>query len=156
MSAYLCDAEHISACADIIIELATDPYCKSPLKEDDTPGNLFNMFLNENLKSLHARYSDTEEWDDDSAFMVYAPQNICVFIGDANVPKSTFQEMNSALKALQCFNYQSCEHSTWEDSHACHLISWAIEVLALKIATNTPEYELAEWGWKSNQIPICF
>lgn len=153
MSAYLCDADHISACADILHMLKGSGYGKwDGLPE--SPEAIFTVLLNENLASLHARYSDTKEWDESSLFYIYQPQTIQEGLISCN-PKNHADYACDYLKALSCLEYQSCEHEAWKESAAYRAIECGSAMLSDFILRSVPAYENAEWGWKARPRPLA-
>lgn len=152
MSAYLCDSPHISACADIIHTLR----CMGRQRYNAWHGmpqsveGIFTAFLNENLKSLQARYSDTEDWENDSLFMIYEPQRIDLSFIDRHMGglmAGERQQLCDYIKALDCLAYQSSEHDEWKLSPVRVAIQEATEILSGALIADLKEYDQATWGW---------
>ena len=83
--------------------------------------------LAENLASVNYRYNDTLTGADEYKFSMF------------HGPK----EMNAVqvLKAISCYEYQSCEHPCWEASAARQFC----EVLRSYSINHLPGYEQAAW-----------
>jgi hypothetical protein len=82
------------------------------------------LLIDENIKSVNYRYSETE-----TGFIEY----------DRGAPILSAIE---AIKAAQCLRYQSCEHSDYEDSIAFKLI----EAIISDAIPRLEGYESASWG----------
>lgn len=91
---------------------------------------------------------------------------------DENTPTPTYVLRTSeaplhpvaVLKAIGCFDYQSCEHEGWEDSRACQLLT-ALRTSLIESTGlagdedqeaagrtrywNHPVYNAAPWGFES-------
>jgi hypothetical protein len=104
MSAYLCDAPLLAALA------------REVAKRNDrfNAETVFDLLLDENLKSLSYRYPNAariEDWyDDGEAAFIWA-----------NVPEKQYSA-TELLQFLDDYTYQSCEHPEWEASVACWLM----------------------------------
>ena len=93
------------------------------------------MLWNENMESVRFRYPREELLPglmDEEQDMVFAHQVTRLY------------EWNTAqvLKATDCYEYQSCEHTGWEVSNAKAFI----DVLRASAWRRLPGYEQAEWG----------
>jgi hypothetical protein len=84
------------------------------------------MLLNENYNSLDARYPADK--DGRHAF-TYAGRG----------PRLTIVE---AFKALDCYEYQSCEHDGWEASYARKFC----DSLRGNLCSSMAGYDAAPWG----------
>jgi hypothetical protein len=118
MSAYICDFYHISALAVAI---------HRHLETGEKPGDIAQLLYEENCKSVAFRYQDIEP-----------PEP---FIFDRRALISIHRPVE-LIKAAHCYDYQACEHPTWEDSRAHALIHRLLNRLIRQI----PGYEQAEWG----------
>jgi hypothetical protein len=144
MSAYLCDSDHISAVVNAgrltymrdsstLVAYLT-PESSRTVYELNTPQEaLYSDLLQTNLDSLAERYPDSpkiSDWTDDEGAYRYDE-------------KHKFPSVVAAIKGVQCYQYQSCEHDGWQTSGAKRytdaLISSLIAVL--------PGYETAAWGF---------
>lgn len=159
MSAFLCDSIHLSACADTIcalIDSDQDGFYSLSLVDDEipTPFGLFILLVRENLNSLKARYPN-DDYDSAAAGMCYEKQ-----LHRPYYRPYSFRSVEGldtfirCYKALQCYAYQSCEHSAWEHSDVKKLVDWAMQTLANGIVLASPSYEKHEWGWTPEKLPI--
>jgi hypothetical protein len=93
----------------------------------DYVGQLLEL---ENRRSVDYRY------DEHNAAASY--QHVAVEVDDITL-----------LKQLDCYEYQSCEHSEWESSEAFAIVAALQDVLADKLPANikrTRAYDDAPWG----------
>lgn len=145
MSAFLCDAPHLSACADIIHQLALQPWWDGPALNGDTPEQLFTMLLTENLRSLSGRYPNDAEMQEESLFHVYQAQEVGNL---ATARPALDRDRANALKALQCYAYQACEHREWRETRAWAMVKEAERLLAMELTRTLTAVSQAEWGWR--------
>jgi hypothetical protein len=138
MSAFTVGAPHIDTIVNAMRQYAGMPV---PAGADRGIGQ---MLWNENYASVNHRYSESEEAP------VYTPTL-------TNEPLSPI----AVLKALDCYEYQSCEHPGWKASDAKTLIDtirgiiftdhpeWAAMVPRYGSTTEAyhllPEYDAAPW-----------
>ncbi len=95
------------------------------------PGTLMGkMFLAENVMSVNARYPNDKQ-DLPYSFRF-------------NAGKAKTLTAIQFIKALQCLEYQSCEHEGWQGSIAQKLIAALIEDAIYKL----PGYGEAAWEVK--------
>jgi hypothetical protein len=88
------------------------------------------LLLDENIKSVNYRYSETE-----TGFIEYdrgAPILLAI----------------QAIKAAQCLRYQSCEHPTYEGSIAERLI----EAIISDAIPRLEGYNEAQWAIDSTEV----
>lgn len=136
MSAWLCSQVHISALANAM----ADRNFFAPERAAGVAQALFD----ENIKSLRARYPD-------SADRFFAPAIHEPFVHTDTHVRSEIV----LLKAVHCYNYQSCEHREWTDSAAYRLCQ-DLEADILRragrptsddfIRFHRRDYDLAPWG----------
>lgn len=88
------------------------------------PSDLGQLLHNENVASVNYRYDESTTPDS--------------YEFDATVKPMTGIE---ALKAISCYEYQSCEHPGWADSRAKELC----ERLTSAIIGCLPGYDTAPW-----------
>lgn len=130
MSCFIVSARHISA----LIQYALSPKRRERVfhsfyrynvqtGEDWTPQELGALLQAENTKSWNARYREAVE----PAFQFTRAAELSPV---------------EILKAVQCYEYQSCEHDGWEGSDA-HKIARLIYETAVG---ELPGYEQASWG----------
>lgn len=99
---------------------------------------IFKKLVNLNIHSLAQRYPD--DYMDMVGFVEFNPQyDIWKFSGGGVAPWHY-----QFLKSLRCYLYQSCEGNCYETDLYKALDQLSFE-LAYFIATNQPEYDLAEW-----------
>jgi hypothetical protein len=107
-------------------------------RTEDPLGELGNVLIHENILSINARYPDT----------VGTPERLpgpCepywlvpyVFHSPARIPTVV-----EALKLIDCYEYQSCEHDGWKTSQAKRVC----EKLRGNLITALPGYEAAKWS----------
>jgi hypothetical protein len=143
MSAYLCDARHLSAIVNAAKLVNYDARCLvgylSPessrtVYDLNTPQEaLYSDLLQTNLDSLAARYPSTAKISDwTSGEGEYRYQS---------APK--FSSVVAAIKGVQCYQYQACEHDGWKDSGAKRFTDHLISELIAKL----PGYSEAAWGF---------
>lgn len=150
MSAFLCDAPHLSACADILLQLACQPWWDGPaLEPGETPADLFAMLLRENLLSIGHRYPGDDEMQEASVFHLYQPQEV----GNLAAAQPVIdRDRAAALKALQCYAYQACEHPGWRTSRAWAMVKEAERLLAQAITRHVQAVADARWGWSPRPL----
>jgi hypothetical protein len=130
MSAFLCSADHLSSLVNAL--RYEDTYCRlddvvSPGK--GTPAERgFSMLLEENIKSLRARYGDDDDWTEDARCMHYNP-------------KARANSILEVIKLAHSYEYQSCEHAEWKESQACRFIRRLIS----EMTSILPGYDNARW-----------
>ena len=92
------------------------------------------MLVDENAASVNYRY------DEDDAY-IYAYQQ----------PQHTTWTDVEILKALDCYQYQSCEHPAWRDSQA-HAFCRALEG---RLIQALPGYDDAPWAISRLDTPAA-
>lgn len=121
MSAFIVSKRHIDALVTALIQDG------APASEADEIGHIL---WHENHRSVNARYSE----DTRTPLYRYKPLALSRI---------------AVLKAIDCYEYQSCEHSGWDDSTARALmlkLSTALENYYTGNPRETKEYEDAAWG----------
>lgn len=104
----------------------------------ENPTALGQMLWDENLKSIHARYPDT----------IGNPPNMPGPIGeDFKYIHQTVSRIDpvQVLKAIQCLEYQSCEHEGWKQSRAKQVLDGLMHHTIDKL----PGYDKAQWEIRS-------
>lgn len=106
--------------------------------EDDSLGD---MLVEENLSSIHYRYPDTVENPEDTPGPLEQ-----YWLEDYKFPVSKIEQLRmtipQAFKAIDCYEYQSCEHPQWKTSQAHDFCQQFRKALIGSI----PGYNSAEWG----------
>lgn len=140
MSAYLCDDRHVNA----LISFAAQQENGSGLtyyfngesirvQSDHECQKAAEVLKAENLRSLAARYEDTDTLKEQpitferNFFMSWQPLKLAVQI----------------LKACDCYDYQACESDDYEQTEAHALV----DGIRSRAIGSLPGYEEAEWGW---------
>ena len=140
MSAYVVDKAHINAMINAGLSTHnpltwyhSGEWHKLEHGNADVVGQ---MLLDENIRSVCARYEDSEV---------------------TNLPGRTNAEylipfkfrlgyalpLAVAIKQIHCYEYQSCETEDWEQTEA-HALCRALEG---KLIRQLPGYDDAPWGW---------
>lgn len=136
MSAFMCSARHISA----IVNAAKQPKVRTRHKLFGSPDPLnisdeeatFMALKAENAASIVSRYPQevAEPWMlADLDAMRYQPQT--------KAPNTL-----AAVKLIDSYRYQSCEHEGWKDSA---VDEWTHGLRGALIST-LPQYAAAEWS----------
>lgn len=132
MSAFIVSDEHIGYLVNAGLRLDTggklrwywgNPTHSSEVRSDNVDA-VGQMLVNANFESVNARYRKDD------------PPHEYKHEWDRRQPDPV-----QVLKAISCFDYQSCESPSWEASEAkafCH----ALQCLAI---SKLPGYDKAEW-----------
>lgn len=140
MSSYLCDASHLAAVARAAATFAGVDQAEAA----------FSLLLDENLKSIAARYPDAAtigDWFDEGE---------AAFIWE-NVPAVT-HTASELVDLVKSYRYQSCEHAEWEGSVAermTGLLLVALEAPA-KVEANAAAAKIAERQRAFNAHPTLY
>lgn len=153
MSAFMVSKAHIDAIVATAIEGPSDGvkgggygqanwysiYFDNPSRKLDYESAhvLGEMLVKENLSSIHSRYPDTIDNPDDTPGPIEQ-----YWLEQYKFPIHTKPlTVVQALKAIHCYEYQSCEHDEWESSQARRFC----EGLTSRLIGCLPGYEQAEW-----------
>jgi hypothetical protein len=95
--------------------------------------------IEENLKSIHARYPDTVDNPEST------PGPIARYWEHAYTFEYCAVRPNpvQALKLIDCYEYQSCEHEEWETSE----VRAFCQRLRRSVIQTLPGYHDAPWEW---------
>ena len=127
MSAYIVEESHIRFLVQSALTLSHNGMrFGSRRVTDETADAVGQMLWDENAKSVNARYPR------DSQTVGTYTHHYC------NLPVRSVE----VLKALDCYEYQSCEHDGWESSDA-HAFCKALRATATAFL---PGYNDAPWG----------
>lgn len=137
MSAYLCDNEHMIQLAaylcggnnDKLRWIAHQTGGPESPQPDKLATCVANILMEENCRSLSARYGD----DDPVEILSVSLQDIMKMRG---------ADPAKMAKAVRCYSYQACESHDWEETKAhmlCNMINDAI-------LERLPGYDDANWG----------
>lgn len=102
---------------------------------------LCNMLMIENIKSYGYRYSD-EEVSDILAF--YQGEGAMRF--DSKYAFSRLVKPLEAYKAVECYQYQACEHTAWEKSEAKEFTDKVLRRALSEYFRQSEEYNAIPWG----------
>ena len=143
MSAFIVDPEHIH----VLLWAASRPtspygplvwYYDNPSREgrltDDAIDTVGQMLVDENAASVNYRYNEDDAY-------IYAYQR----------PRHTTWSGVELIKALHCYEYQSCEHPGWRTSQA-HSFCRALEH---RLIGELPGYDDAPWAISSLDTPAA-
>lgn len=126
MSCFIVSDAHISALAAFVIRseiLTWNPTTGLPYR----PQEIGDMFHAENVKSWNARYpKDATEPSFHLVERAYLAPRTLVQI----------------LRAIECFEYQSCDHDEWPESDVAKLC----QRMRIKAIQLLPGYSDAPWG----------
>ena len=131
MSAFIVSLEHV--------EVLATHQVMTFYRGDDIVGEIANtikLLWRENHKSVNYRYQVNER----------LPR---VVVGDFDYYRALYHNKHDAIelyKLVQCYDYQSCEHPTYEKSKAKAMISKMESRLASIIIGNLPAYDEAKWS----------
>jgi hypothetical protein len=153
MSAYIVDRSHINYMVQAALSRMLHPghsnaawvwninhkqgtYSRNDLHKGDykKATEVGQMLWDENIKSVHGRYPD------DALESLPGPvgENYAFeFRFNHNIEIRPIQ----VLKAIDCYEYQSCEHSGWEESEAYAFI----QSLRKDAIRALPEYDNMKW-----------
>ena len=153
MSAFLVDRAHI----DLLVFAAlrfevrwqrTETQWKhgvalhlTPRVTFETAEKVGRMLWRENVRSLRFRYPDHKLRAPRYLFDANALVRLDVWLARP-ADRKLYAEI---LKAVHCYDYQSCEHDGWGKSEAFRFCAHLETVLPLKLG-DTKEYEVAPWG----------
>jgi len=152
MSAFMLDKAHIDALVATALHGPLEIFLPSKrwytldfgldyrrlIPEDDSANTLGELLLKENLSSILYRYPDTKNNPDN----LPGPADSYWSKPYKFPPNTKRLTIIQALKALDCYEYQSCEHLEWEAS-AAH--KFCINFRTALIAF-LPGYEEAAWS----------
>lgn len=147
MSAFVVDKPHIDAL--IQAGLSGNPWCRlswywdnptrSARLEYDTADEVGVMLWAENVRSVQGRYPDTIESGEYPGPIDFADEDVFAYTFPTNTRTLTPVE---ALKALACYEYQSCEHEGWKASQAFAFC----QSLRDELINRLPGYAEAAWS----------
>ena len=149
MSAYIVDRDHIRYLISAALSPSLDRYPPFswyhdgarhtlPRCDRDRASQVGQMLWNENIKSIEGRYPGTEGKPENMPGKCDGMLIYCHSYGNWPGVIDPVQ----VLKAIDCYQYQSCEHEEWEASEA-HAFIAALRAAAISAL---PGYETAAWG----------
>lgn len=143
MSAFVLSTEHISylvrAAVKANIRYTVVTWGEERAKvEHNNADRVGAALLAENIKSVAYRYGDAERASLPGPVPTPVPsQYHCSMLGMMTEKANPVQ----VLKAIACYEYQTCEHPAWETSQARQFC----DMLRLAMIHDLPGYEDAEW-----------
>ena len=117
MSAFVCSDKHLSA---IVRWASINNLAVAGLEQEAV-----ELLHAENVKSVNYHYQKDEPAEG-GVYLIQDPVLSAVEV----------------IKACDCLDYQSCEHSTWRESEACKLL----ERIKGNAISRLPGYDEAKWG----------
>lgn len=150
MSAFMVGKIHIDLLVDCAFKGPRDhrgpqgyplyrPYWKGRLLTDISENDLGDAFIKENLSSIHYRYPDTFAKLENTPGPI---NNYWLQPYELTRPKHALTVVE-AFKALNCYEYQACEHPEWEESDIAQFCK-AFQGSLIKCL---PGYHEAPWEW---------
>jgi hypothetical protein len=143
MSAWVVSDEHISYLVHAAMHAPYGIRFGYVKVNHETATAVGRDLLQENINSVYHRYDeDTEAGDmfratsDHESVMLY----VC-----PRIPSKRF-DVVTALKAVDCYEYQSCEHPGWQTSQSRAFC----EELRSSLIGQLPGYDAAPWGIESD------
>ena len=146
MSAFIVDKIHIDGLVQAMLESNGfhSPFRyffkdKSHAVVKENANDIGSMLWEENLKSIDSRYPDCKEDGKYPGPIDFSTKDIVSYTYKR---ASQRVKLIDALKAIDCYEYQTCEHNDWEKSE-----SFAIcQSLRKWLISRLPGYEEASWG----------
>lgn len=149
MSAFVVDKVHIDALVDAAMSRSGRSWplswywAKAPMQRFDLDYSnadaVGSMLWAENVRSVQRRYPDTIDSGEYPGPADFATVEILTYRFECLAPHLSPVE---ALKALACYEYQSCEHDGWADSQARAFC----DALRHDLINRLPGYAEAQWS----------
>lgn len=131
MSCYVCDQKMFSYIASVIFEMADGEMTRYDAV------NIGRVLYRENCRSVLYRYpSDKDEVNPDFPIV------------DENDVVSVSLYSDEIKKAVDCLEYQSCEHPDWEKSFAKRILDSVLTAI-----DDLPKSGYATWGVPETFVP---
>jgi hypothetical protein len=142
MSAFTVGSDHIDLMVTVAMRIPgfTEQYVNIP----ETADRLGQMLTNENYKSVNYRYDEQEE----------VPEYHWTPVAELQRESLGQMLLLQILKAAHCYDYQSCEHAGWKDSHAF----WVSQAIQMWTEARLIEMGVAKVRdpWDSKRPPAFF
>lgn len=128
MSAYICEPKTFDRIVTYVF--TNKEYFGWLIREYGDAQNLGQTLVNENYRSVNARYNET-----DTPFeyaYTYTPEPLM-----------------QVLSSVDCLNYQSCETDDWNQTKAYEILDHIKDSILRKLIKQTgkqKEYDSADWG----------
>ena len=103
-----------------------------------------NILAFENIRSLAARYPDTDATDDYNA-LIHECSIPYVPIGEVT-EWCCRGEYGKVLHLMACYEYQSCESDDWESTTAYKFCRELEQLILKKLRNAVPESDQPSWG----------
>jgi len=142
MSAYMVSRKHIDLLVAVAVAGPTgcrDWYPPSHKSKDD----IGEMLVKENLSSIHHRYPDTITNPDDTPGPCEQ-----YWLHRYTFRRAIRLTTIEALKAIDSYEYQACEHPEWETSEARKFC----DALRRALVHVLPGWEQAPWGFDEEGV----
>jgi hypothetical protein len=145
MSAFVVSKEHIDAIVAAAMPSGAQEGCywyrggNGKYADYTNADEIGRMLWDECVRSVSYRYPDNDPLPGGAYFDDGTPESEAYVFPLLKAPKL---EPVAALKAIQCYEYQSCEHPGWDTSEAKTFCSYLIEHLIQKL----PGYAEAAWS----------
>lgn len=144
MSAFVLSNAHINLLVNSGLDrVHFDHNGTRTLPTTDNANSLGQMLIDTNIQSVAHRYPDTNITD------LPGENNANYLIPFAFTADYELPSVVQRLKAIDCYEYQSCEHPDWHNSPAeryCHMLR---KYLIHKLR----DYDDAEWDWNKSPNP---
>jgi len=170
MSAWIVSKKHIDLMVKAVMEGTRDGALKSFLTDrfltaSINPDSLGSMLVKECVDSVSYRYPGDYVSDGELPGPCH-PYYVRPYVYEDPKYRPTAVEL---FKAVDCYDYQSCEHPGWKSSKAMQLcdeirfvIASAVKDVDDKVKNRGkrgwewPEYDDAPWGFNTEEIALCF
>ncbi len=157
MSAFMVSKTHIDLMVRLAIwgpsgvEVRPDkawyrPYFGNPSRkaEPETANELGEIFVKENLSSIHYRYPDTIENPDATPGPIEQYWLTEYEYDDPQIDLTIVED----FCLLDCYEYQSCEHPEWRDSEAFKLV----DSIRGSLIHRLPGYDQVPWSFDRDDL----
>ena len=147
MSAFIVSKQHIDAICSAALTypkwgihwcVEDEPW--KQLRRGDEPSRVGQMLWHTNVASVATRYDDCApgKWPGPTGL------TLDTVLAYRYQPPRSVPTVVEALKLLDCYEYQSCEHEEWESSEARNFV----ESLRRALIKELPGYDHAAWDWQ--------
>jgi hypothetical protein len=145
MSAFVVGKEHINAMLLAALSTRYDLSWEHDGQYRKLTSDMLNevgqMLLDENVTSVRYRYEDNE---DTTIANLPDKTNAEWLIPFKYSPPSKGPTTIEAIKLVNCYTYQSCEHPGWKTSEARTFC----RALVANLICQLPGYDEAPWEWR--------
>lgn len=160
MSCYICDRHHINylvnaamskgICYHQLFSFWSEKKNELIIVTEKNATAIGQMLWDENIKSVAHRYNyNSDDFYNDGSRKRPLPGPIDEdYVFRYKLIHGLTYIPVEVLKAIDCYNYQSCEHNTYRKSDAYHFMD-SLRSLAID---NLPGYDEANWGAPSYEM----